>query len=107
MSLNTIEILLGVESDTRVATLYERYSALLLTRLQKSDPDILDVPEELEYVVDELTIARFNRLGSEGMTSESMDGHTARYDDVGLVSYENVIIQYLDSNSKFGRVRFI
>lgn len=107
MSLNTIEILLGVESDARVATLYERYSALLLARLQKSDPDILDVPEELEYVVDELTIARFNRLGSEGMTSESMDGHSASYNDVDLVSYESAIIQYLDSNSKLGRVRFI
>lgn len=107
MSLNTIEILLGVENDTRVSTLYERYSALLLARLQKSDPDILDVPEELEYIVDELTIARFNRLGSEGMTSESMDGHSANYDDVSLISYEYAIIQYLDSNSKFGRVRFI
>ena len=107
MSLNTIEILLGVENDARVITLYERYSALLLVRLQKSDPDILDVPEELEYIVDELTIARFNRLGSEGMTSETMDGHSASYDDVDLVSYESAIIQYLDSNSKLGRVRFL
>ena len=54
MSLNTIEILLGVENDTRVSTLYERYAGLLLARLQKSDPDILDVPEELEYIVDEI-----------------------------------------------------
>src|SRR5678816_2082293 len=102
MSLNTIKILLGVESDARVPALHERYSALLLTRLQKSDPDILDVPEELEYVVDELTIARFNRLGSEGMTSESMDGHSANYDDVSLISYEYAITQYLDNNSKLG-----
>ncbi|NLC25372.1 MAG: phage head-tail connector protein [Fastidiosipila sp.] len=113
MSLNTIEILLGVESDVRVATLFERYSDLLLARLQRSNPDIGDIPEELEYIVDELTISRFNRIGSEGMISETMDGHSANYGDISaetsLTAYEDVINAYLspESENTWGTVRFL
>ena len=107
MSLATVETLLGIEDDARVSALFERYSGLLLVRLQKSDSSIVEIPEELEYIVDELTISRFNRIGSEGMASESMDGHSAKYDEVSLVNYEHAIIQFLDGNSKLGRVRFL
>lgn len=110
MSLITIGKLLGLENDDRVITLHTRYSALLLARLKRSKPEIIAVPDELDYIVDELTIARFNRLGSEGMTVESMDGHSAHYDDISaatsLYTYEGAILEYLnpESESRSGRV---
>lgn len=113
MSLETVEILLEVKDDERVNALYARYAEMLLARLQKSDPDIASIPIELEYIVDELTIARFNRIGSEGMTSESMDGHSANYGDissvVSLQVYEKAINAYLspEKENTWGKARFL
>ena len=107
MSLENVEILLGIENDERIENLYDRYKGLLLSRLQKSVSDIDVIPLELEYIVEELTIARFNRIGSEGMKSESMDGHSASYAEKSLAEYENDILQYLMLDRNHGKVRFL
>lgn len=109
MSLEETKTLLGVDNN-RVDIIYRRYSARLLTRLKRTLPNLLDVPEELEYVLTECTIARYNRIGSEGMTTESMDGHSATYVDTDLSDYEHEIKLYLkdfDDTPKSGRVRFL
>ena len=97
MSLQVVETLLGVkaEDDSRISQLYLRYNAQLLARLKRSKSAISAVPTELEYIVEELTIARFNRLGSEGISSENLDGHSATYEDINLFSYEADISAYL------------
>lgn len=38
-----------------------------------------DIPESLTHIVVELAVARFNRVGAEGMTEESVEGHHAKY----------------------------
>ena len=38
------------------------------------------IPESLNYILVELTIYRFNRIGSEGMESESKTAGTESYD---------------------------
>ncbi len=107
MSLENIEILLGIENDERLEKLYERFAALLLTRLQRSDAEIALIPLELEYIVEELTIERFNRIGSEGMKSESIDGYSASYDESSLAKYESEIRGYLTKGLSYGKVRFL
>lgn len=103
----TVEILLGLVGDERVTTLHTRYTGLLLSRLKRGNPEIETIPDELSYIVDELTIARFNRLGSEGLTAETMDGHSATYgSDMSLNAYENVIDAYLNpvSEHRLGKI---
>ena len=39
------------------------------------------MPKELEFELIELSIQRFNRIGSEGIASESIDGKSVSYDD--------------------------
>lgn len=101
MSLQTVEILLNLENDRRVMELYDRYEAQLLHRLQRSKPEITSIPPVLTYIVDELTIARFNRIGSEGISKEEMDGHSATYQDesISLAAYEADIVAYLTPES--------
>lgn len=108
MSLQETKTLLGVDNE-RVNIIYNRLEARLLNRLKRTLPDLLDVPEELEYILTECTIARYNRIGSEGVSTESMDGHSASYVDKDLSDYEDVIKDYLgdvDGSSKKGRVMF-
>ena len=39
------------------------------------------VPEALEYIVCEMAVTRFNRLGNEGMSSYSQEGESITYGD--------------------------
>ena len=109
MSLENTKTLLGVD-DARVEIIYRQIEARLLSRLKQHNNDLNAVPADLEYIVMECAIARFNRIGSEGMSSESLDGHTANYADMGLSDYEDDIKRYLkedDASHKRGRVRFL
>lgn len=109
MSLQDVKILLGAH-DERVDIIYNKTEQRLLSRLKRSLKEVADVPIELEYIVDEVAIARFNRIGSEGMASESMDGHSATYDSSDFNAFERDIVDYINAhepNVKKGKVRFL
>lgn len=111
MSLENVKVLLGVDND-KVSVIYNMYSQRLLRYLnQHIETEIIDVPEELEYILTELTILRYNRIGSEGMSQESMDGHSATYIDKDLMDYESIIQVYINKQipelPRRGVVRFI
>ena len=96
MSLETVKILTGVDNE-QITTIYNMYEKRLYRRLEQSLLEVDEIPSELEYVLTECTIARFNRIGSEGMESESMDGHAAKYIDKDISDYEHAIQAYIDS----------
>lgn len=96
MSLETVKILTGVDNE-QITAIYNMYEKRLFNRLEQSLLEVIEIPSELEYILAECTIARFNRIGSEGMESESMDGHTAHYVDKDLSDYEHAIQTYIDS----------
>ncbi len=59
-----------------------------------------EVPSELEWIVDELTITRYNRLGSEGINSESVEGHSVTFDTRNeLGEYESELLSFLDDEN--------
>lgn len=69
-----------------------------------------DIPEELEYIVTEVTVKRYNRIGSEGATSHNVEGESLNWgtaDD--FADYLDEINKYLEDadGSTFGRVRFL
>lgn len=111
MSLEDVKTLTGVDND-KITLIYNQLSNRLLHRLKRVKTDLFEVPEELEYIVTECAIARYNRLGSEGMTQESMDGHSASYEVLDLSDFESEISDYLNDDdeqgghSKRGRVVF-
>src|SRR5699024_12549456 len=96
MSLETVKTLTGVDNE-QITAIYTMYEKRLFSRLEKSLLEVIEIPEELEYVLTECTIARFNRIGSAGMESESMEGHTAKYVDKDISDDETAIRAYIDS----------
>lgn len=91
MSLDYVKQLTG--NNPQVEVIYNNISERLLHRLEATE-----IPIELEYIVDEATIRRFNRIGSEGMKSESVEGHSVTYlDGDELAPYESVIVAYLEA----------
>ena len=91
MSLDYVKQLTG--DNPQVEAIYNAIAERLLIRLDETE-----IPLSLEYVVDEATIRRFNRIGSEGMKSESVEGHSVTYlDEDELAPYESAIVAYLEA----------
>ena len=69
----------------------------------------LDVPESLNYVVTEVSVKRFNRIGSEGITSHTVEGESLSFTDDDFAEFAGDIQTYLDSvaAAKKGKVRFL
>ena len=70
----------------------------------------LDIPEELEYIITEVSVKRFNRIGSEGATSHNVEGESLNWGDVDdFADYMDEINKYLEDldGSTKGRVRFL
>ena len=70
------------------------------------------VPEELQYIVTEVSIIRFNRIGSEGVTSHNVQGESMAWNtDDDFKPYEDDIKAWLDAQedptTNRGRLRFI
>lgn len=69
------------------------------------------VPSALSYIVVEVAISRFNRIGSEGVSSHTVQGESMTWTDDDFEPYKDEIQDWLndqdDPNIKRGRIRFI
>ena len=93
------------DQDQKLKIIIDTISKRLLPRI--GNPD--EVPTELEYIVVEMTIVRYNQIGSEGMRQQSMQGLLTTYVDTDFSKYQAEIDAYNrrnDTNVK-PRVRFL
>ena len=107
--LKNIKILLGIDpEDTSRDALLELIISTVTARLQVLLGGI-EPPESLEYIILEVTIKRFNRIGSEGLTSHSVEGETLSFNDSDFGAFASDIQAFLDTqdNGDRGKVRFI
>ena len=67
------------------------------------------MPESLAYIVPEVAVIRYNRIGSEGMSSHSVEGESIAYADNDFAGYLGEIEAFLDEQqtTRRGRVRFM
>lgn len=105
--LDDIKILLGItgnEIDDKLETI-QRAVDFRLRVLLGAD----EVPEELEYIVNEVTVIRYNRIGSEGMASHSVEGESIAYSDNDFAGFMTDIDawQSAQASAKRGKVRFL
>lgn len=109
--LNTILTLLGLENPTiamknKVETIMELTEQRLALMLGQSV-----IPEALSFIVVEVTISRFNRIGSEGVSSHSVQGESLTWTDDDFKPYLDDIQTWLnaqeDPNTTRGRIKFI
>lgn len=106
--LSRIKIMLGIEDD-----LQDELLDILVSNVTNHLRSLLskDVPEELEFIVEEITVRRFNRLGTEGMQSESVEGHSISFYDLAdeFTPYLTIINNHKDDdheNAKRGKAMF-
>ena len=94
MLLNRIKVLLGVsENDDLVSEIIELTREKILNYINKTE-----LPKELEFVLIELSVQRYNRIGSEGIASESVDGKSVSYED-DFETYKHYLDEYMTRNN--------
>lgn len=105
--LAKIKLLLGIDDlvkDNLLEQLILMNSNKILTYL---GIEITTIPVSLEFIVIELTIKQYNKLGSEGLSSESIEGISYSYSDSinELEPYMTYIEKYMNISS--GKFRFL
>ena len=107
--LETLKCLLGIAPDD--TDLDVKLNHLLTAANQRLKVLLggLEPPTELEYIVVDVAAARFNRLGSEGLTSHSVEGESQTFGSNDFDGFSDDIQAYLDTQkeSNRGKVRFI
>lgn len=58
------------------------------------------VPEELSYIAVEVSVIRFNRIGSEGMSTHNVEGESSTYTDNDFRGFKEDIQRFLDSKNQ-------
>lgn len=111
-----VKIVLGIQDNMQDPVLdifIRNVEAHLLSRLKRVNKTITTIPTDLNYVVEEIVIRRYNRIGSEGMKSESVEGHKVDFYDLKdeFIPYQEIIDDYAepsdDRSGGRGRVLFI
>lgn len=66
------------------------------------------VPTVLEYIVCEMAVSRFNRIGNEGMSSYSQEGESITYgDDISPYLHAIQAWNNMQKDNTKGRMRFL
>lgn len=108
--LDDLKLLLGL-SEVQDVDLDQKLQLILsgTTKRLKALLGGLDPPEELSYIIIEVAVIRYNRIGSEGLSSHTVEGESQSFSDDDFVGYREDIQSYLDSleQASKGRVRFL
>ena len=104
--LDKVKTLLGIADnsvDAKIAVIMELVTARLSLLLGGITP-----PESMAHIIVEVTVIRYNRIGSEGMSSHTVEGESVAFAD-DFAGFTDEIQAFLESqeNGTRGRLRFI
>lgn len=108
MLLQTVKVYLGIEDELQDSLLQQIIDDAIQRVCGYINEQIL--PLQLEWVVRELTIIRYNRIGSEGTKTDSEEGKSATYIDDPFEQFVSTLDKYVEDNNKpptKGKARFL
>lgn len=106
--LEKLKIMLCFEDSTqdeKLMLILDSVESRLRLLLGGADP-----PDEMEHIIIEVAIIRFNRIGSEGLVSHNVEGETQSYASANdFAPFMDEIEAYLQmqKDAKRGKLRFL
>lgn len=107
--LDKLKIMLGIASDdtdldAKLNVIVSTTRARLKMLLGGIEP-----PHTMDYIILEVAIMRFNRIGSEGMASHTVEGESLSFADSDFDGFADDIQAFLSSqkDGKRGKVRLL
>ena len=107
--LSDLKMMLGIAADdTDRDNLLKLIISSAIARLKILLGGV-EPPDSLNYIVLDVSIIRFNRIGSEGMKSHGVEGESITFMDSDFDGYKDDIQAFLESQkaSAKGRLRFL
>ena len=103
--IDDVKALLGIEDEDSKLKVIITLTENRLMALLGAD----EIPKGLEYIITEVSIARFNKIGSEGVQSHSVEGESMTFNDNDFEAYADDIQAWRDSqeSQEIGRIRFL
>lgn len=101
--LESLKMLLGMkdadkETDDKLLWILETANARLKNLLGG-----LEVPDSMSHIVVEASVIRFNRIGSEGIGSHTVEGESMTFSDNDFAGFMDEINAYLDERNRNSR----
>lgn len=104
--LDKLKLMLGIEEadlDEKLSLILSGATSRLKILLGGTEP-----PQEMEHIILDVAIARFNRIGSEGLTGHTVEGESLSFTENDFDQFSDEIQAWLSCNSKSrGKLRFI
>lgn len=96
--LEKVKLFLGITTNEKDQLLNEIISSVEERIKIKIGKD--EIPKNLDFIIYEIAIVRYNRIGSEGMQSEIVDGHRMNFVEDDFKPYEPFLESFNKENSK-------
>lgn len=107
--LNNLKLMLGIASadtdrDELLNLIINGATSRLKVLLGGVEP-----PDSLSYIIRDVAIIRFNKIGSEGMSSHTVEGESQQFTDNDFAGFMDDIQAFLETqrDSVRGKVRFL
>lgn len=107
--LDNLKLMLGIKSDDidlddKLKLIISNATSRLKLLLGGIEP-----PDEMEHIILEVAIIRYNRIGSEGLQSHSVEGESQNFVEDDFAPFTDEIQAFLDSQKEGtrGKVRFL
>ncbi|WP_294785401.1 phage head-tail connector protein [Eubacterium ramulus] len=107
--LENLKMLLGIQEND---TSQDKKLNLILDATKRRLKFLLgglEPPEEMSYIILDVSVIRFNKIGSEGLSSHTVEGESQSWSSNDFAGYMDDIQAYLDSQKEVtkGRVKFL
>ena len=104
--LDKLKLMLGIEEadlDEKLSLILSGATSRLKILLGGTEP-----PQEMEHIILDVAIARFNRIGSEGLTGHTVEGESLSFTENDFDQFSDETQAWLSCNSESrGKLRFI
>ncbi len=104
--LKNVKQILGFHDDSEDELLQSIIAVITDRLLAKLGGELFEIPKELNYIVVEASISRFNRVNDEGKKSASESDVSATYETDDLAPFLDDIQEWLTRNDS-GKRRFM
>lgn len=107
--LSNLIILLGLDESelddamkAKLNLIISGATARLKLLLGEAEP-----PEEMNHIILDVSAARFNRIGSEGLTGHTVEGESLSFTDNDFSQFSDEIQAWLEQQKDSGRGKLV
>ena len=106
MTLDNIKVLLSLTDDSS-------QDKLLTVLLNNAVSTIIlhlgveDIPDELTFIAEQMTVIKYRRIGAEGIDTEKIDVLSTKYIADDLKPFISMLDRYKDNNLGGRRLRML